>query len=86
MGFNTNGRNLLLASIDDVDWLSVHSGIPDDNGSMELTGGSYTRESVAWAAAAGGIRSNSGAVSHEIPAGAAPVAGGYQRSAAAGTV
>jgi len=86
MALNTNGRNALvngLASV--VTHISVHSAVPDDNGSNELTGGTYARLPVTWTAAANGVRDNQGQLDHNIPAGSTVVAYGLWSALTVGT-
>lgn len=44
-------------------YLSLHNGNPGITGANELTGGSYARQLIAWSAASGGSKANSGALS-----------------------
>lgn len=43
-------------------YLSLHVGNPGITGANELTGGSYARQLIAWSAASGGAKANSGAL------------------------
>lgn len=87
MGLNTNGRNATLSGGlgNAITHLSVHSAIPDSAGSNELAGGSYARQAVTWAAAASGARSNSGTITHPIPAGGTAAFYGYWGALSGGT-
>lgn len=87
MPLNDNGRNACLTGGlgNAATHISVHSGIPSDAGSLELTGGTYARVAVAWAAAASGKRDNSGALTHEIPASSTAAAYGLWSALTAGT-
>jgi hypothetical protein len=49
-------------------FVSLHTADPGTTGASELSGGSYARVAVAWNAAASGARTNSGALSINIPA------------------
>jgi hypothetical protein len=84
---NDTGRNQLLSGGlgNAVSHISVHSDIPDGTGSNELAGGSYARQAVAWAVAASGQRSNSGALSHSIGAGQVAAHYGLWSAASGGT-
>ncbi len=62
MPFSTSGKNLMLNAFKGTNpavsaaYASLHSSIPDDTGSNELSGGSpaYARKAIAWNAAASG--------------------------------
>ncbi len=76
MLFNDTGRNAALTggignTITHIGAQSLVSTgtLPDDAGSQEASGGSYARQAVTWAAAAAGIRDNSGSLSIPVPAG-----------------
>lgn len=71
MPWSDNGRNALCDGVASVaGFLSLHSGDPSTTGANELTGGSpaYARKAVTWAAASGGQRSNSAAITFDVPA------------------
>lgn len=58
MPFSTLGKNTMLNAWGTAAaFCSLHSGLPDDNGSLEIAGGSpaYARKPIAWAAAAAGV-------------------------------
>jgi hypothetical protein len=66
----TNGQNAAMAGLADVvDFLSVHSAVPNTSGSNELVGGSYARQAVSWNAPASGLIDNTAIITHPIPAG-----------------
>lgn len=58
-----------------VTHLSLHSGIPDENGSLELSGGSYARQPVTWVAAAGGTLAQNADVTFTVPPGTVAAVG-----------
>lgn len=66
MPLNDNGRNACCTGGlgNAILYVSAHTGIPDNTGSNEATGGSpaYARQSVTWASASAGTRANSGAL------------------------
>lgn len=66
MPLNDSGRNACLTGgLGNVAiYASAHTGIPDNTGSSEATGGSpaYARQSITWATASAGTRANSGAL------------------------
>lgn len=86
MALNTNGRNAMLSGGlgDTITHISVHDAIPDAAGSDEVTGGSYARQAVTWAAAAAGVRDNAAQITHDMPAGSTAVAYGYWDALSAG--
>jgi hypothetical protein len=43
-----------------IDRVSLHTAEPDENGSNEVSGGSYARQAVEWDAASGGSIDNKG--------------------------
>lgn len=53
-----------------VGFISLHTGDPSTTGANESTGGSpaYARKAVTWAAASGGTRANSAAITFDLPA------------------
>lgn len=86
MGFNTAGRNAMADGLAGaIGFVSVHDAIPDDNGSDELSGGSYARVAVSWNAASSGIADNDAELTHEIPAGATAIAYGFWSLVSGGT-
>lgn len=60
MWMSVSAKNLALDTVlDAVTHMSVHSAVPDDTGSNEISGGSpaYARKAVDWDAAASGSKS-----------------------------
>lgn len=52
------------------DQISIHTANPTDDGSVgELSGGSYARQAISFAAASAGSRAMTGQVTVSIPAG-----------------
>lgn len=71
MSYNDAGKNLALDGMRAViDFVSLHSGNPGTTGANELSGGSpaYSREAIAWNAAASGQATNSGAITFDVAA------------------
>jgi hypothetical protein len=86
VGLNSNGRNACLAGLAAaITYISAHTGLPDANGSSEVTGGSYARVPVTWAAPSGGTRGNSGTLTIEIPAATTVTHLGYWSALTGGT-
>ncbi|WP_326642913.1 hypothetical protein OG884_05870 [Streptosporangium sp. NBC_01755] len=77
MPFNIAAKNVMLDALDEsatqITHIGAHTvtdpGTGADANSGEATGGSYARQAVTWAAASGGQKSNSGALSIPVPAG-----------------
>lgn len=67
MPISTAGRNAALGGLA-VSHASLHSGHPGDNGANEISGGSYARVAVTFAAASGGARAQTGSVDFAVPA------------------
>jgi hypothetical protein len=82
-----NGRNAMLSGGlgNAVTHISAHTAIPNTAGNAEVVGGSYARQSAAWAAASAGLRDTSGALSVPIPPGTTVIALGMWNALAAGT-
>lgn len=66
------GRNAMLTGGlgNAVAYISLHTGDPSTTGANESTGGTpaYARQAVTWNAAASGQRTNSGALTFDLPA------------------
>ena len=80
MPLTTTGKNNVLTN-----GLTnfTHVGAYTDIGATEVAGGSYARQAITWAAASGGMRNNSGALTIPIPAGTTvPVVGVWDASSA----
>lgn len=82
MPFNDVAKNLMLDALDEslaagIDFIGVHTLSGGDPGTgtnatgTEATGGSpaYARVGVVWGAASGGTKSNTGALTIDVPAG-----------------
>jgi len=75
MAFADNVRNALLELLDETDGtvrithVSLHTADPGTTGANEVVGGSYARQSVTWAAASGGVKSNSAQLVFQVPPG-----------------
>jgi hypothetical protein len=50
-------------------YASMHTADPGSTGTGEVTGGTYTRESITWLPASGGVLDSSNAPVFDIPAG-----------------
>ncbi|MEU9921875.1 hypothetical protein AB0H51_11360 [Streptomyces griseoluteus] len=69
---------------DAITHISLHSAIPSNAGSGELSGGSYARRAVTWGAPSAGVADSSGQMTHEVPGGATVAAYGYWNAASGG--
>lgn len=49
-------------------YASLHTGDPGTSGTSEVTGGSYGRQAITWAAASGGSKSSSSIPAISVPA------------------
>jgi len=69
MSFTVAAKNTMLNALS-PDAASLHSGFPGLTGANEISGGApaYARKAVSFAAAAGGSRSLSAAVTFDVPA------------------
>ena len=86
MPMNDAARNKAVDGIAGaVGFISYHTAIPDATGSAEVAGGTYARQAVAWAASALGLKANSGALTHAIPASTTVVATGKWSALTVGT-
>jgi hypothetical protein len=61
-------RNAALDAVT-IDSMSLHSGFPGETGANELTGSGYARQTTAFAAASGGVRTLSTAETFTVGAG-----------------
>lgn len=89
MPLNDNGKNALVSGGlgNAVSHISLHTGDPSTTGANEVTGGTpaYARIAVTWNAASGGTRTNSGALTFDIPAGTTILHIGMFSAASGGT-
>lgn len=82
MPFNDAGRNLMLEALDEtatagIKFIGIHTlsggdpGTGTNSSGTEATGGSpaYARQGVTWGTAASGQKSNTGALTFDVPAG-----------------
>lgn len=79
MPFNDAAKNVALDALDEsatqITHIGIHTladpGTSTNAGAGEATGGSpaYARQAVTWGAAASGLKSNSGALTFDVPAG-----------------
>lgn len=85
-GLTTAGKNLMLNGLTaGAAYASLHTADPGANGGSEVTGGSYTREAVTWAAAANGTAASSAQVVFDVPASTTITHIGYWSASTSGT-
>ena len=68
MPYTTNGRNEMLDALT-ATHASLHTGLPGDAGANEVSGGTYARQAITFAAAAAGARDSSNQPVFDVPAG-----------------
>lgn len=83
MGFSTAGKNIMLDSVG-VAYVSAHTADPLDVGSSEVTGGTYARKAITYAAAASGSKAASNQPQIDIPGGTTVTHTGYWDSLTGG--
>ena len=66
-------------------YISLHTADPADTGANEVTGGTYTRQQVAFGAAASGALENTGAINFTLMPACTVVAWGVNSAVTAGT-
>lgn len=80
------GKNALLNGLSSsVSWVSLHTADPGISGSAEVTGGAYTRESAAWAAASSASVSTSASIVFDVPGSTTINHLGYWSASTSGT-
>ena len=80
MPFTDAGKNLLLNSLGAIT-ASLHTAQPNASGSSEVSGGSYARQAVTFAAAAGGLLDSSNAPQFDVPGGTTVTHAGFWQGA-----
>ena len=85
-GLVDDGKNLLLEGFSSsVAFVSLHTADPGVSGSAEVTGGSYTREGVSWAAPASASVSTSASIVFDVPGSTTITHLGYHSASTSGT-
>ena len=86
MALNDNGLNAQVGGLTAVaGYASLHTAEPNASGSSEVTGGSYTREAISWAAASGGTAVSDAQIVFDVPTGTTITHLGYWSASTAGT-
>lgn len=80
------GANLMLDGLaGGVTFVSLHTADPSTDGSSEVTGGSYTREAISWAAATSASVLTDAQIVFDVPGSTTITHLGYWSASAAGT-
>lgn len=70
MPYSPSGKNVMLDRLAQLAvFASIHTADPGTTGTGEVTGGTYARKAITWAAAAAGVLDSSNAPVFDIPAG-----------------
>lgn len=85
-GIVAAGLNAYLTGFTSVAvYASLHTADPSTGGTSEVTGGSYTRESISWGAASGGTAVTSSPIVFDVPGSTTITHLGYWSAASGGT-
>jgi hypothetical protein len=86
MALNSNGLNAQVDGLTAVAvYASLHTAEPNASGSNEVTGGSYSRESISWAAASAGTAVSDANIVFDVPAATTITHLGYWSASTSGT-
>ena len=86
MALNANGLNAQVGGLTAVAaYASLHSAEPNASGSNEISGGSYTREAISWAAASNGTAASNANITFDVPGSTTIAWLGYWSAASGGT-
>jgi len=86
MALNSNGKNALVGGLTGVAaYASLHTAEPNSSGSNEVTGGSYARKSISWAAASNGTAASNANIVFDVPATTTITHIGYWSASTSGT-
>jgi len=86
MALNDNGLNAQVGGLTAVaGYASLHTAEPDASGSSEVTGGSYTREAISWAAASSGTAASDADIVFDVPTSTTITHLGYWSASTGGT-
>lgn len=94
MPLSTAGKNVAMnalkgtAPASSIAYASIHTALPSDTGSNEVTGGSpaYARKAIAFAAATTGVLDDStNGIAFDMPAGSTAAYVGFWSAVTAGT-
>lgn len=86
MALNSNGLNAQVGGLTAVAvYASLHTAEPNASGSSEVSGGSYTRETISWGSSSNGTATNDAQIVFDVPTGTTITYLGYWSAASAGT-
>jgi hypothetical protein len=86
MALNNNGLNAQVGGLTAVAaFASLHTAEPNASGNNEVTGGTYSREGITWAAASGGTAVSSAEIVFDVPSGVTITHLGYWSASTSGT-
>jgi len=86
MALNDNGLNAQVGGLTAVaGYASLHTAEPDASGNNEVTGGSYTREAISWAAASSGTAASDADIVFDVPTSTTITHLGYWSASTGGT-
>jgi len=86
VALNSNGLNVQVSGLTAVAvYASLHTAEPNASGSNEVSGGSYTRESISWNAASSGTATSSANIVFDVPTSTTITHLGYWSASSGGT-
>jgi hypothetical protein len=85
-GLNDAGLNAEVSGLTSlVAYVSLHTADPGASGTSEVTGGSYARKSVSWAAASAGNVATNADITFDVPGSTTITHLGYWSAVTSGT-
>ena len=86
MGLSTAGLNLQVGGLTAAaSHVSLHTSSPGSDGSNEVSGGSYARQSASWASASAGSAATNANVVFDVPTSTTITHLGYWSASSGGT-
>lgn len=80
-GLNAQVAGLTAVAV----YASLHTADPSTNGANEVSGGSYTRESISWGSASGGTATSNAEIVFDVPGSTTITHLGYWSAVSGGT-
>ena len=80
-GLNAQVSGLTAVAV----YASLHTADPSTGGTSEVTGGSYTRESISWGSASGGTATSDADIVFDVPGSTTITHLGYWSAVSGGT-
>ena len=85
-GLNNAGLNAQVSGLTAVaGYASLHTADPGSTGTSEVSGGSYTREAISWAAASAGTAASDAEIVFDVPGSTTITHLGYWSALSGGT-